>query len=90
MKKAIEYQNKIEQHLEEYRKIIATSLRTKPGPDEYKTAVQEQEAPWDTLTQDFFYSKQSLCDIITEEGMKHTEEKLKKNSLTFETASAMI
>ena len=78
MKRAIEYQNKIEQHLEEYRKIIATSLRTKPGSDEYKKAVQEEAVLWDTLTQDFFYSKQSLYDIITEEGIKHTEEKLKK------------
>ena len=78
MKKAIEYQNKIEQHLQEYRKIIAKSLRTKPGSNEYKTAVQEEAVLWDTLTQDFSYSKQSLCDIITEEGVKHTEEKLKK------------
>ena len=70
--------NKIEQHLEEYRKIIATSLRTKPGSDEYTKAVQEEAVLWDTLTQDFNYSKQSLCDIITEEDVKHTEEKLKK------------
>ena len=82
MKKAIEYQNKIEQHLKEYRETVAKSLRTTPGTIEYSKIVEREAVLWDTLTKEYFYSKESLCDIITEEGKKHTKEKLKKRSYT--------
>ena len=78
MKKAIEYQNKIEQHLKEYRETIAKYLRTIPGTVKYSKLIEKEAVLWDTLTKEYFYPIGSLCDIITEEGVKHTEEKLKK------------
>ena len=78
MKKAIEYQNKIEQHLKEYRETVAKYLRTIPGTVKYLKLIEREAVLWDTLTKEYFYPIGSLCDIITEEGEKHTKEKLKK------------
>ena len=75
MKKAIEYQNKIEQHLKEYRETIAKYLQTIPGTVKYSKLVEREAVLWDTLTKEYFYPIGSLCDIITEENDKHNTQR---------------